>query len=265
MDRLALHVRFPNASQEPLWARNMRPLRLPDPCPLAQTPMVVAKFRDRPSFATPLIGFGWSPRCWPHVHPAVTLQSEGPIGTQFAMAFMYRVALGSFRLSKLGDRRGTSISIPFLGLSLFLFREKRRYPSCRSKTEESVCREYCQISSSILAWMEHPIAQGLVFFVEAKQEGKHLHPATFCRSEQGQVSRRRTCAQMSLAPRALALNEVPSRVVWNVGATSPGISQVVAGVGDRSGRSMTCESGAALNLSWQLAVTCESRVELYSA
>ena len=30
---------FPNESNEPLWARNMRPLRLPDPYPLAQTRM----------------------------------------------------------------------------------------------------------------------------------------------------------------------------------------------------------------------------------
>ena len=70
MDQLALHVRFPNASQEPLWARNMRPLRLPDP--LAQTLWSIAKFRGRSSFATPLIGF-WAHGARPHTHPAVTV------------------------------------------------------------------------------------------------------------------------------------------------------------------------------------------------
>ena len=35
MGQLALHVRFPNESHEPLWARNMRALRLPHSSPLA--------------------------------------------------------------------------------------------------------------------------------------------------------------------------------------------------------------------------------------
>ena len=72
MDQQALHVRFPNASQEPLWPRNMRPLRLPEACPLAQTPVVVCKVSGRPSFAAPLIGF-WAHGARPHIHPAVTV------------------------------------------------------------------------------------------------------------------------------------------------------------------------------------------------
>ena len=69
MDQLALHVRFPNAAQEPLWARNMRPLRLPDPCPLARGRLQ--------SFgaALPLlrlIGFG-ARGARPHIHHAVTV------------------------------------------------------------------------------------------------------------------------------------------------------------------------------------------------
>ena len=62
MGQLALHVRFPNESHEPLWARNVRPLRLPDPCPLAQTPVVVCKVSG-----PPVLGYAsnwvWAPRC----------------------------------------------------------------------------------------------------------------------------------------------------------------------------------------------------------
>ena len=62
MDQLALHVRFLNASQEPLWARNVRPLRLPDPCPLAHTPVVVSKVSGPPvlCYASRWL---WGPRC----------------------------------------------------------------------------------------------------------------------------------------------------------------------------------------------------------
>ena len=66
MVQLALHVRFLNASQERLWARYMRPLRLPDPCPLAHICVVVCKVPG------PLIGFG-AHGARPHIHPAVTV------------------------------------------------------------------------------------------------------------------------------------------------------------------------------------------------
>ena len=51
-----------NASQEPLWARNMRPLRLPDPCPLAHAPAVVCKVSGPPvlCYASHWL---WGPRC----------------------------------------------------------------------------------------------------------------------------------------------------------------------------------------------------------
>ena len=64
--------RFLNASQEPLWARNMRPLRLPDPCPLAHTPVVVCKVSGPPVlfYASHWL---WGTRCSPHIHPAVTV------------------------------------------------------------------------------------------------------------------------------------------------------------------------------------------------
>ena len=64
-------VFFVPPTQEPLWASNMRPLRLPDPCPRARLLWSFAKFRGHPSFATPLIGF-WSHGARPHRHPAVT-------------------------------------------------------------------------------------------------------------------------------------------------------------------------------------------------
>ena len=62
MDQLALHVRFVNASQEPLWARNMHPLRLPDPCPLAHTPVVVCKVSGPPVLYY-AYNWLWGPRC----------------------------------------------------------------------------------------------------------------------------------------------------------------------------------------------------------
>ena len=57
-----------------------------------------AKFRGRPSFATPLIGFG-AHGARPHIHPEVTV--GGPMGTRFAMAFMY--SLSSANTSKLSS------------------------------------------------------------------------------------------------------------------------------------------------------------------
>ena len=48
----------------------VRPLRLPDPT--GPDPCGRLQFRGRPSFATPLIGFGWGPRC-SATHPAVTV------------------------------------------------------------------------------------------------------------------------------------------------------------------------------------------------
>ena len=63
---------FPHRIAGTQRARNMRRLRLPGPCPLAQTPVVVCKVSGRPSFATPLIGFG-AHGARPHIHPAVAV------------------------------------------------------------------------------------------------------------------------------------------------------------------------------------------------
>ena len=71
---------------EPLSARNMRPLRIPDPCPL---PRSFAKFRGRPSFATPLIGFG-AHGARPHIYPVVTV--GGPCWTRFALHILATIA-----------------------------------------------------------------------------------------------------------------------------------------------------------------------------
>ena len=53
---------FPHDSQEPLWDKSMRPLRLPDPCPLAQTPGVVCKVSGSPVFGY-ASHWVWGPRC----------------------------------------------------------------------------------------------------------------------------------------------------------------------------------------------------------
>ena len=73
MGQLALHLRFFNESQKPLWARSMRPLRLPHLCLLAQTLVVFFLVWGGPSLATPLIG-----------------PLNGPAGTSFA--FPLRIA-----------------------------------------------------------------------------------------------------------------------------------------------------------------------------
>ena len=59
---LHFHVRLLNASQEPLWDRNMRPLRLPDTCPLAHTLVVVCKVSSPPVLCYASHGL-WGPRC----------------------------------------------------------------------------------------------------------------------------------------------------------------------------------------------------------
>ena len=87
--QLALHVRFPNESDEPLWARNMRPLRLPDLVLWPRFLWSFAEFQGRPSLATPLLGFG-AHGTRPHIHPAV--QSEVSTGTRFVLAFMYSLS-----------------------------------------------------------------------------------------------------------------------------------------------------------------------------
>ena len=86
MGQLALHVRFSNESQKPLWARSMRPLRLPHLCLLAQTLVVFFLCLGRPvlGYAT-LIRFG-AHGARPQIIPR--LQSEGPSGTRFPLAFM---------------------------------------------------------------------------------------------------------------------------------------------------------------------------------
>ena len=87
MDQLALHARFPNASQEPLWARNMRPLRLPGPCPLAQTPVVVCKVSGPPvlCYASHWV---WGPRC-SATHTSRGCSRRALFSTRLAMALMY--------------------------------------------------------------------------------------------------------------------------------------------------------------------------------
>ena len=61
-----------NASQEPLWARNMRALRLQTPVHWPTPLWSFAKFRGRPSFATHPIGFE-AHGARPHIHTAVTV------------------------------------------------------------------------------------------------------------------------------------------------------------------------------------------------
>ena len=93
MGQLALHVRFPNESHEPLWARNMPPLRLPDPCPPARPLWSFAKFRGRLSFATPLIGFGGH-RALPHICPAATV--GGPCWHSVCVGLHVLLVLGQY-------------------------------------------------------------------------------------------------------------------------------------------------------------------------
>ena len=85
MGQLALHVRFPNVSHEPLWARNVRPLRFPDPW--------FAKIRGRPSLAAPLIGIR-AHGARPHVHPAVTV--GGPCWHSVRVGLHVLLVLGQY-------------------------------------------------------------------------------------------------------------------------------------------------------------------------
>ena len=81
--------RFLNASQEPLWARNMRPLRLPDPCPLAHTHVVVCKVSGPPVLC---YASHWLRR--PHIHPAVTV--GGPYWHSVCDGFHVFLVLGQY-------------------------------------------------------------------------------------------------------------------------------------------------------------------------
>ena len=87
--------------QEHAPTETSRPLSTgPHPCGRLQSFGAArpAKFRGLPSFATPLIGFG-AHGARPHIHPTVTV--GGPIGTRFAMAFMY--SLSSANTSELSS------------------------------------------------------------------------------------------------------------------------------------------------------------------
>ena len=70
--------------------RNISPLRLPDPCPLAHTRVVVCKVSG-----PPVLCYGLSLALGPTVlgHTYIPrLQSEGPVVTRFATAFMYSLS-----------------------------------------------------------------------------------------------------------------------------------------------------------------------------
>ena len=85
---------FTHEPFEPLWARNMRPLRLPEPCHLAQTLVVVCK-----ASGPPVLGYASDWVLGPTVlgHTCIPRsQLEGLVGTRFALVFKYFLVLGQY-------------------------------------------------------------------------------------------------------------------------------------------------------------------------